>query len=121
MFLCKLVSPKILSERENELVAAALEGRMLNPVYAVYTDGLFDDEQIAVLVTEKGSEAVRAILGDGWQPCEDAEDYEWAIWFGPLPTIKGPLLRLFAPWQIEKHYSRRGAASSTPLPLFEAA
>lgn len=121
MFLCKLVSPKILSDRENELVAAALEGRMQNPVFAIYTDGLFDDEQIAVLVTEKGGEEVCAILGDGWQPCGDAEDYEWAIWFGPLPTIKSPLLRLFAPWEIRKHYSRRGAASSAPLPLFEAA
>lgn len=121
MFLCKLVSPKILRECENELVAAAMEARLLNPVFAVYTDGLFDDEQIAVLVTERGSETARAILGDGWQPCDDAEDFEWAIWFGPLPTIKGPLFRLFAPWQIEKHYSRRGAACSTPLPLFEAA
>lgn len=120
MFLVKLLPPSVLKDREEDIVTAAIVARHHNPMFGIYTDGLFDEDLIAVLIAEKASEEMQALLGGDWQPCNDAEAYEWSVWFAPAPTIKGPLLRRFAPGDIQKHYSRR-LVEPAPLPLFEAA
>lgn len=120
MFLCKSMTPRELDALEDELAVAACEARLKYPDHAVYTDGLFWAPTLTVLIPEEGREFIEAVLPEGWQPCEDAAEFEWFMWAGPtyrdarrhgLPEAKLG--------GAHKAYSRRAVNDiMRPLPLF---
>jgi hypothetical protein len=83
MFLCKSMTPRELDALEDELAVAACEARLKYPSHAVYTDGLFWAPTLTILMPEEGREYIEAVLPDGWQPCDDAAEFEWFMWAGP--------------------------------------
>jgi len=122
MLMWKSVRPAALDNREDELAVSAIEARQANPMFSIYTDGRFESPSICVLVPADGGERVMALLGDGWQLCEDADEYEWCVWSAPSPAPDKHPVRLIAPWDIKKPYSLRKSRvandDSKLLPLF---
>jgi hypothetical protein len=119
MFLVRSITPRELDAAENLLAAAVAEGRERVPSLAVYTDGLYHNPEMALLIREDGRELIEAVLPGGWGPCTDAEDYDWFLWAGSPFADMHRGLRLASLGGGYKAYSTRPRNDySTPLPLF---
>ena len=119
MFLVRYITPRELDAAEQLLVAAVAEGRERVPSLAIYTDGLYHNPRMALLIREEGRALIEAALPEGWAPCTDAEDYDWFLWAGSPSADMHRGLRLASLGGGYKAYSMRPQNDySTRLPLF---